>query len=440
MPIPKPHPNEKESEFVNRFMADPVMVKEYPDEKQRVAIAYFTWREKDKKHDSLPTRFCSFHLDGTKAQTTPEGYLVCPAQVTRSGIFDYHDDQDKLIREYRPPEEVFKQESLDSLRLLPVTRNHAGKIITVDNIKSHQVGVTGENVSRDGDFVTCMVKITDRATIDAVQAKRKAGQPVELSCGYDASILQIAGEHFKEGHYDAIQTAIRYNHVSIVDEGRAGPGARLILDKKEGEKSKMAKFKKSAIKLDSFTMDEIDAEHPDEASSLINRLAGKLDEAVGVIQFQGTELRETTKQRDTLQGKFDQVTEDLKKAKIEVDELTRLDSPRVQAMLAEKVRLDGIAVELKVDIKGKSPKDIKIACIQAKNPEFNSDGKSDDYLNARFDAVVEQIGQDKINANQGLGEFRKHALDNSGKTPIDPREQFIQQSQQYGREGKINAA
>jgi len=38
MPIPKPNNNEKPEAFINRCMADAVMIQEYPNEKQRLAV------------------------------------------------------------------------------------------------------------------------------------------------------------------------------------------------------------------------------------------------------------------------------------------------------------------------------------------------------------------------------------------------------------------
>jgi len=37
-PIPTPYENEAQPEFIGRCMADPVMVAEYPDESQRMAV------------------------------------------------------------------------------------------------------------------------------------------------------------------------------------------------------------------------------------------------------------------------------------------------------------------------------------------------------------------------------------------------------------------
>jgi len=50
MPIPTKHSGEKEQEFVSRCMGDPVMNKEYPDQKQRAAICYTQFKR--RKHTS----------------------------------------------------------------------------------------------------------------------------------------------------------------------------------------------------------------------------------------------------------------------------------------------------------------------------------------------------------------------------------------------------
>ena len=39
MPIPKPKSGEKKNEYTNRFMSNETMKKDYPDNKQRIAIA-----------------------------------------------------------------------------------------------------------------------------------------------------------------------------------------------------------------------------------------------------------------------------------------------------------------------------------------------------------------------------------------------------------------
>lgn len=47
MPIPKPQPQETAPKFMQRCMADDVMVQEYPNTKQRAAICAVQWRDSD---------------------------------------------------------------------------------------------------------------------------------------------------------------------------------------------------------------------------------------------------------------------------------------------------------------------------------------------------------------------------------------------------------
>ncbi len=48
IPLPKPKPFEKQTEFISRCMGTDIMKKEYPDNKQRLAICYSQWRNKNK--------------------------------------------------------------------------------------------------------------------------------------------------------------------------------------------------------------------------------------------------------------------------------------------------------------------------------------------------------------------------------------------------------
>lgn len=59
MPLPKPDPEETEKEFIGRCMADETMVKDYDDNKQRVAICYSLWN-KSKRMDPNEMQYRSF--------------------------------------------------------------------------------------------------------------------------------------------------------------------------------------------------------------------------------------------------------------------------------------------------------------------------------------------------------------------------------------------
>ena len=60
MPMPMPSSDESEQDYVNRFMGNDEMVTEYPDEKQRAAVAYKSYRDEDQLCDD-----CEDESDGS---------------------------------------------------------------------------------------------------------------------------------------------------------------------------------------------------------------------------------------------------------------------------------------------------------------------------------------------------------------------------------------
>ena len=46
MPVPQPNPGEKYKKFLKRFLSNNDMKKEFPEIKQRFAVAASTWRNK----------------------------------------------------------------------------------------------------------------------------------------------------------------------------------------------------------------------------------------------------------------------------------------------------------------------------------------------------------------------------------------------------------
>lgn len=48
MPLPKPKKDETKENFISRFMSNDTMKREFPDVKQRVAVAFSVWRNYKK--------------------------------------------------------------------------------------------------------------------------------------------------------------------------------------------------------------------------------------------------------------------------------------------------------------------------------------------------------------------------------------------------------
>ena len=81
--------------------------------------------------------------------------------------------------------------------------------------------------TRDGDFVSCEVRIQDADAIKDVED----GRLCEVSCGYTCRLDNTPGVYNGEP-YDCIQRHIRYNHAAIGPKGwgRAGSEVRLRMD------------------------------------------------------------------------------------------------------------------------------------------------------------------------------------------------------------------
>jgi hypothetical protein len=163
--------------------------------------------------------------DLAKAEETAEGFLRVDGRISRSGLLSYFGADGKEHVEYRPDDEVFDQASIDSFKLLPLTNNHPSTLLDTTTAKMHTVGAVGESVRRDGDFLRTQMLIHDRDAISAARAGRS-----QLSAGYSCE-LEFTPGVFGGRRYDAIQRNIRGNHVALVDVARAGPEARIRLDR-----------------------------------------------------------------------------------------------------------------------------------------------------------------------------------------------------------------
>jgi len=162
---------------------------------------------------------------GFYAERTPEGFLKITGRLTRVGVFEYEDEAGNSWGEYRSEEEVFAPESLESFQMVILTDDHPAEMISAANVADYQVGHVGTDVVRDGSYVIATILVTDAQVINAI-----ANGKVELSCGYHTNVLEEPGVSPEGFPYERIQTEIRGNHLALVDQGRAGPNCKLVLD------------------------------------------------------------------------------------------------------------------------------------------------------------------------------------------------------------------
>ena len=161
-------------------------------------------------------------MDGVRK--TADGYLTCSPRVARVGVQIYKGKELGRpdlgdVRVYRlPPQEVFHRDAIKSMTHRPVTLTHPPETVNAGNWKHYSVGHTGDEVLRDGDAIRVPMVVMDAKAIDAYENHGVK----ELSVGYSTDLKWKKGVTRDGEAYDAIQTAIRGNHLAMVPAARGG--------------------------------------------------------------------------------------------------------------------------------------------------------------------------------------------------------------------------
>lgn len=301
-----------------------------------------------------------------------DGSVRYQARLTRVGVFDYGDH-----RELRLPEDVFHADALASFRGLVVTDGHRAWVDS-KNWKDYAIGHVGDDVrkSDDGVHVEASVILKDAAAI----ARADTGELAEISMGYAVNLEPTKGE--VDGvKYDSIQRDIRGNHAALGPDawGRAGASVRLLDGAAYGrDMSTPANTPAQRIDAPSQNEDQIrkdlDASRSDADSARKERDAAKADLVAANKRADKAEA-----ERDAAKLDAAKATEDAKKTDARVEARVQLvDSAR--GILGKEF-----------SFAGKSDRDVRVAALTKVDPNAKFDGKSDDYVAARFDLATETV-------------------------------------------------
>ncbi len=345
----------------------------------------------------MALRYDTYRVD-KKPIKLDSGFLRVPVFATRTGIFRYRRPDGSIRRELRHPDEVFNADSLQSLAGVPFTNRHPSELVNSKNVRKYMVGTVSDKVGRhdDGDvsFVDTSVMVMDEKMIAEVETKGLR----EVSCGYKCDVEDSPGE-FNGEQYDAVQKNIRYNHLAGVDKGRAGSQVRLRMDADDAELVEDGKgdLNHKHTKLNGgstmrITIDgvEYDTENGATLVSAIQTMQTKHDSALAEAKGESVTIKtDAKKEFDGLQAKFDQLKEDSDKLKKDAE-----DAPKVTELVKARVALVGAATphldkETVEKLEDMSDRDVKLAVIKARNEKFDAEGKSDEYINARYDGIIE---------------------------------------------------
>lgn len=166
------------------------------------------------------------------------------------------------------------------------------------------------------------------------------------------------------------------------------------------------------IKIDGIEYEVSKSAAPHVEKALANRdvvvaaQTKRADEASAKADAEAARADVAVKERDDLKAKLD-----------------ASESPeRIAALVNARVSLEGTArgilgAEAKFD--GKSERALKVDCIKHTDAKFNEDGKSDDYVAARFDAIVESGAAAQSRADGKDAAAIAALAAKAGVTPVD---------------------
>lgn len=344
------------------------------------------------------------------------GLLNVVANITRTGVFVYtkynvETGELETIRQLRHPDDV--KESLSSLKGIPVTNDHPKELLSLETTKEYVVGMTSDSpkvipvdVSYDNkeEYVEQAFTVFDAETIDDIQKGKR-----EVSLGYSLDLMDEAGTWNGEP-YDCRQKNIVYNHLSIVHRARGGAGCAIQMDGKE-------------VNVDGVMYDDV-LNNNAEGEDMIFNFDGKefevKDDVHALLETLNAKASELQANLDSAEAKLDSYKDEEKKKEAEKKEA--MDADEFKSAVKARVGLERAAGKVlgEVALDSLTDREIKEKVI-ATASDVALDAKSDAYVDARYDIVLETAMDSKEEEKPKEDEttLGAVALDNANADSVD---------------------
>lgn len=333
---------------------------------------------------------------------TSDGYLVTEAKIARTGMYQYAGREmgrtDKAVLNiYRPEETVFSDASMATFAHKPVTLDHPRDDVGPANYRQLARGFTGGEVKRDGEYLVVPLMLTDADTIAAVEQGKRG-----LSAGYSVEIDMTPGVTDSGEAFDGQMVGvIEGNHVAVVGNPRAGTfiGDSFPTTQEEGPQ----------VTTKTITFDGLPLLVTDAAEAAIGKQAATIADRDATI----TALQADVAARDATLAAKDGEIDTLKASAPDQAAIDRLVDEKAEVV----ARARAIVGDKLGDTAGKSAADIRRMAVTAKLGDAAAKDKSDDYVAARFDGLVESgkgataaaVADGKTVANDEDAAFGKYA-------------------------------
>lgn len=278
------------------------------------------------------------NISDASIRTTADGYVVAEVPVARTGIQDYAGfevgkPELRSVRVNRPADEVFADLALASMAHKPVTDDHPSEAVTPDTWRRDARGWTGERIRKDeaNGLVYVPMLFADASAIDQLNRGKR-----EVSCGYSCELDWTSGVTNDGQPYDAIQRAIRINHIALVSRGRAGHTCRV------GDNwQPIDDHKEPVVATKTITFDGLPVEVTDAAEAVIRKLEGARDALNVELKAAVADTATLTEDKGKLEGEVLALKAQLADAQVTPEKLAKMVADRANLIdMAKKIAPD----------------------------------------------------------------------------------------------------
>ena len=309
------------------------------------------------------------------------GFLVAEGVIASAGEKLVYKDGVETISESA----IFQ--NMDEWEGLPLTLDHPKTLLTPETAQKHQVGSVVKAWRQDNEL-WARFKVTAKTALDAVKSGVRG-----LSAGY---LAQLDGQ---------TQVGRSNNHLALCPVGRS-PSSGIRSDERRdsydlNEESKMPTIKfpnGKEIKLDCS-----DAE-AELVQSQVDTMQANFDmseedgkKKLDDMKAELAQMKKDGEDTEKLQAQYDALQEKMKasEGKMDSNELSEIFDTHEKALkLNHEIKIRKDSGEIKTS------RELAIEAM----PNVNMDDKSDVYVMARLDTIIETIDDDNVRKQRGNGQ------------------------------------
>jgi hypothetical protein len=290
------------------------------------------------------------------------------------GSFPYWYGSEEVLEDI-PAEELFRPETIESARNIPLTNDHPEVMVDPENWEMSIVGWCSEP-EQEGDYLVATITVMDPMTIEQIIS----GERRELSAGYTCSMDNTT------------QRNIIFNHASVVEVGRCGSDVALRLNAKKANNMNEEENKINEEECDHMSADcehkdaeeqDAEKENEDGFTAVLSALDMSAEDFVsalrGLMSKDNEEEEEEAEEEEEKESAAHEEEEEEKNNA--ADDLV---ARKVDVLLACQ------RMNVKADAKMRLP-ELELALVQEAKKHMETANKSEEYIRALADDVIASI-------------------------------------------------